>query len=268
MYLRQRPSAIRDRIPKVPGLAAMLPGVSLIFASLLIAPAAWPQDVPPSDSPVVAPAVSAVPAPSTSHTDPFNEDRIMKVMPDYQTVRDPHADTPPLTNRQKWLLAWKETVDPFNIASAAMAAGFSQAAQQTPKYGVGGVAYSERFAAAVADFGSQNVFSAGLLAVVLHQDPRYFRKGPGSKIPARVWYAIKAVVVCRNDAGKEVFNSSGIFGMMMGIAASNLYYPAPSRNGGVMAGRVQTSMFGGVVGNVTSEFWPDLEKKFFHHKQN
>ncbi len=268
MYLRQRPLAIRDRIPKVPGLAAMLPGVSLIFASLLIAPATWPQDAQPSDSPVVAPAVSAVPAPSTSHTDPFNEDRIMKVMPDYQTVRDPHADTPPLTNRQKWLLAWKETVDPFNIASAAMAAGFSQAAQQTPKYGVGAWAYNERFAAAIADFGSQNVFSAGLLAVWFHQDPRYFRKGPGSKIPARVAYAVEALFVCRDDSGKSVFNSSGIFGMMMGIGASNLYYPAASRRGEVMAGRLQTSLFGGVVGNLTSEFWPDLEKKFFHHKQN
>ncbi|MGO9254875.1 MAG: hypothetical protein ACLQU1_01020 [Bryobacteraceae bacterium] len=192
----------------------------------------------------------------------------MKVMPDYQTVRDPHADTPPLTNRQKWLLAWKETVDPFNIASAAMAAGFSQAAQQTPKYGVGAWAYNERFAAAIADFGSQNVFSAGLLAVWFHQDPRYFRKGPGSKIPARVAYAVEALFVCRDDSGKSVFNSSGIFGMMMGIGASNLYYPAASRRGEVMAGRLQTSLFGGVVGNLTSEFWPDLEKKFFHHKQN
>jgi len=235
---------------------------------LLTAPAACAQEVAPADSAVTAPApVPVAPVPvAPAHTDPFNEERIMKVMPDYQTVRVPSADTKPLTAGQKWLLAWKETVDPFNIASAAMAAGFSQAANQTPKYGVGGVAYSERFAAAVADFGSQNVFSAGLLAVVLHQDPRYFRKGPGSKIPARVAYALKALVVCHNDAGHEVFNSSGIFGMMMGIGASNLYYPAPSRNGGVMAGRLQTSLFGGVVGNLTSEFWPDLEKKFFHHK--
>jgi hypothetical protein len=234
------------------------------------------QDSPggdPSSAPALAPIspiapAPAAPAPASANKDPFNEDRIMKVMPDYQTVRDPSAGVQPLTARQKWLLAWKETIDPFNIASAAMAAGFSQAANQTPKYGVGGVAYSERFAAAVADFGSQNVFSAGLLAVMLHQDPRYFRKGPESRIPARIGYAIKEVFVCRDDAGKSVFNSSGIFGMMMGIAASNLYYPAASRRGDVMVGRVQTSLFGSVVGNLTSEFWPDLEKKFFHHKQN
>jgi hypothetical protein len=242
---------------------------SLMLLPLLAVAPAWPQDAPATDTPNPPASAPIAPAPSTAHKDdPFNEDRIMKVMPDYQTVRDPTPATKPLTNREKWLLAWKETVDPFNIASAALSAGLSQAAQQTPKYGVGAVAYTERFGAAVADFGSQNFFSAGVLSVLFHQDPRYFRKGPGSRIPARVWYAVKANFVCHNDDGKSVFNSSGILGMLMGIGASNLYYPPASRRLDVMAGRTQTSLFGGVVGNLTSEFWPDLEKKFFHRKQN
>lgn len=212
-------------------------------------------------------AIAPAPAPPPAHKDPFNEERIMGIMPDYQTVRDSSSrKVEPLTAGQKWKLAWKETVDPFNIASAAMAAGFSQVDNQTPKYGEGGVAYTQRFAAAVADFGTQNVFSAGLLAVVLHQDPRYYRKGPEARIPARVVYAVSRLFVCRNDAGQSVFNASGIFGMMLGIGASNAYYPSASRRGEVMAGRLETSLFGGVVGNMTSEFWPDLQKIFFHKK--
>jgi hypothetical protein len=54
--------------------------------------------------------------------------------------------------------------------------------------------------------------------------------------------------------------------MMMGIAASNLYYPSASVRGTVMAGRLYTSLLGSVIGNVTSEFWPDVQKKFFHRK--
>jgi hypothetical protein len=55
--------------------------------------------------------------------------------------------------------------------------------------------------------------------------------------------------------------------MMLGIAASNLYYPAASVNGAVMAGRLETSLFSGVTGNLMSEFWPDVQQKFFHrHK--
>lgn len=227
---------------------------------------ACPQEALPMDAPVLPATV--IPAPAAANKDPFNEDRIMKVMPDYQTVRDPNSpDVQPLTNRQKWLLGWKETVDPFNIASAALAAGFSQADNQTPKYGVGAIAYSERFGAAILDFGSQNFFSAGVLSVLLHQDPRYFRKGPSSTIPHRVLYSVTRIFVCENDSRQAVFNSSGIFGMLLGIGASNLYYPPASRRGDVMAGRLETSLFGDVIGNLTSEFWPDLEKKFFHHKQ-
>jgi hypothetical protein len=33
-----------------------------------------------------------------------------------------------------------------------------------------------------------------------------------------------------------------------------------------MAGRLYTSLLGSVIGNVTSEFWPDVQKKFFHRK--
>ena len=113
---------------------------------------------------------------------PFNEERILGVMPDYQTVRDSSIPVAPLTSRQKWDLAWKETVDPFNFANVVMAAGFSQRGNQTPKYGEGDAAYGKRIGAAFADFGTQNLFSAGVLANLLHQDPRYFRMGPGAGV--------------------------------------------------------------------------------------
>ena len=197
---------------------------------------------------------------------PFNEERIFGVMPDYQTVRDSSTPVAPLTAKQKWDLAWKETVDPFNFASVVMAAGFSQAGNQTPKYGEGGAAYGERIGAAFADFGTQNFFSAGVLANLLHQDPRYYRKGPATSVLKRAAYAVSRVAVVRTDNGVSAFNSSGVFGMMMGIAASNLYYPSPSVRGTVMAGRLYTSLLGGVIGNVMSEFWPDIQKKFLHGK--
>lgn len=198
---------------------------------------------------------------------PFNSERILGVLPDYQTITENGAKAAPLTRRQKWDLAWKETVDPFNIMSAAMGAAFSQAGNQTPKYGNGVPAYGERFGAAIGDFATQNVFSAGVLAGVFHQDPRYFRKGSDQGVARRALYAISRVGVTRQDSGKAAFNISGILGMMMGIAASNAYYPHASVRGTVMAGRLETSLFGSVTGNLLSEFWPDLQRKFLHRKQ-
>ena len=197
---------------------------------------------------------------------PLNTDRILKVIPDYQTVQDSRRLIAPMTPGEKWKLAWKEVIDPFNNASAVVAAALSQAGNETPKYGEGSAAYAKRVGAAIGDFGTQNFFSAGVFACLFHQDPRYFRRGTPSGVVPRALYSISRIFVTRQDSGRDAFNASNILGMAAGIGASNLYYPAPSRNGSVMVSRVGTSMTGDVLGNLMSEFWPDIQKKFFQKK--
>jgi hypothetical protein len=215
----------------------------------------------------LAPVAPAAIAPAAiAPAGPFNEERILGVLPDYQTITDPGKQAAPLTRKQKWSLVWKETADPFNIFSAAMGAGFSQIGNQTPKYGRGAPAFGERFGAALGDFGTQNLFSAGLLASIFHQDPRYFRKGPESHIPSRVLYSISRIVIARQDSGKSAFNISGIGGLLMGIGASNLYYPSASVRGSVMVSRLHSTIMGSISGNLLSEFWPDVQRKFLHRK--
>ena len=85
----------------------------------------------------------------------------------------------------------KEAADPFTVASAVMTAGFSQKGDQTPGYGEGAAAYGKRFGAALADFSSQSFFSAGVMASLLHQDPRYYRRGPGHPVASRVLYSVQ-----------------------------------------------------------------------------
>lgn len=216
---------------------------------------------PPDSAADAAPPI--IPAPNAV---PLNNQRIMKLIPDYQTVEDSSQPVARMTARQKWNLAWRESVDPFNIATAFMTAASSQRDNQTPKYGEGWPNYGRRFGAALADFGTQNFFSAGVFANLLHQDPRYFRKGPSSRVLPRIWYSVTRVAVCRSDSGRPVLNASNLLGMSFGIAASNVYYPSASRTGTVMAGRVETSLFGGVTGNLMSEFWPDIQRKFFQKK--
>jgi hypothetical protein len=213
--------------------------------------------LPNAGLPAIGPILPAAPV--------FNEDRIAGVIPDYQTVRDTTHFVAPLSVKEKWILAEKETLDPFNIATAFLTAAESQAGNSTPKYGEGWANYGRRVYAAQLDFATQNFFSAGVLASALHQDPRYFRRGPQSKIVARVFYAISQLVIAHQDSGAQAFNASGIGGMALGIAASNIYYPSASRTGTVMFGRVWTSLMGGAVGNMMSEFWPDLQQKFFKH---
>jgi hypothetical protein len=205
-----------------------------------------------------SPATEAASQPAQS------SERILGVIPNYTTVDDSTAGVKPLTGRQKWSLALRETLDPFNIANSVVGAGFSQMGNQTPKYGEGGGAFAKRFGAAWADLATQNFFSAGVLATVLHQDPRYYRRGPRSGVAKRVVYSVSRLAIARRDSGRATFNAAGVFGMALGIAASNAYYPSRSIRGEVMAARLSTSVTGGIIGNLMSEFWPDIQKKFFH----
>jgi hypothetical protein len=199
----------------------------------------------------------------------ISNDRILGILPNFATVSDPNLQVAPLTARQKFTLVLKETVDPFTFASAAMGAGMSQAGNGTPKYGYGMAAYGQRFGAAFADMASQNFFSDGLLATLLHEDPRYYRMGPGHSVPRRVVHSMSRLVLTRKDSGGLTFNYAGVGGMAMGIALSNAYYPSASVSGSVTAGRFVSSITGAALGNLLPEFWPDVREKLghLHHKR-
>ena len=151
--------------------------------------------------------------------------------------------------------------------SAAAGAALSQLDNDDPKYGVGAGPYAERFGAAVADITTQNFFQDAVFAIVLHEDPRYFRRGPEFGLWYRVGYALSRVVVTRTDSGHDRFNYSGILGMSAGIALSNAYYPDSSVNASEVGYRFGTSMIASALSNLLPEFWPDIHQKVFHHKQ-
>lgn len=197
-----------------------------------------------------------------------DDSRILGLIPNYQTVSDPNAPVTSMTRMQKWKLFARESVDPFNLAGAVLGAGLSQAGNSFPKYGGGSGAFGERFGASVADMTTQSFFSCALLAPLLHQDPRYFRKGPGSGIPSRILYSMSRVFITRQDSGKAAVNISGLLGMAMGIALSNAYYPDSNVSGAVVASRFRTSITGAVLSNLLPEFWPDVQKHLFHRKQH
>jgi hypothetical protein len=191
----------------------------------------------------------------------ISNDRILGVIPNFQTVSDPNQNVAPLKPRQKFILFVKETVDPFTFVSAAMGAGMSQAGDNTPKYGEGMVPYSQRLGAAYADMATQNFFSDALLATVLHEDPRYYRMGPAHSVPRRIVYTMSRLIITKTDSGGRTFNFSGIGGMAMGIALSNAYYPSKSVSGSVTEARFVSSITGFALGNLLPEFWPDVKEK-------
>lgn len=227
---------------------------------LQISPAQTPSGAPD-------PAVSA-PAPSKNQQDQAAEDlkreekqRVLGVMPIFNMMDN--AQAPPLSTKQKFHLFWKSTTDPFVVFTAGVDAGISQAENDFPGYGQGAQGYFKRFGASYADTFDGNLWGNAILPSLLHEDPRYFRKGTGS-VSSRIVHAALSTIWCRRDNGTWGPNYANVAGNIIGGGISNAYYPASDRGIGLTFGRAMTVTAEGAIGAQLVEFWPDISRKFLH----
>jgi hypothetical protein len=104
--------------------------------------------------------------------------------------------------------------------------------------------------------------TTGVFPSLTHEDPRYFRKGTGSK-RSRALYALKRVVVIRTDSGRDTFNFSEFGGNAAAAGISLTYHSAQERNFSNFAGDYRTQILIDALTNQAKEFWPDIKRKIF-----
>ena len=179
--------------------------------------------------------------------------RLLGVIPNYFVSYSPQAG--PLTPKQKFGLALKSTIDPFNFGITAVIAGVEQARNDYSGYGQGAQGYAKRYGASYADFFTGTLIGGAILPTIFKQDPRYFYKGKGTK-RARFLYAIANSVIRKSDDGRWQPDYSGILGSLASGGISNLYYPAKNRNGATLTFENAAIGIGfGALGNVFQEFF-------------
>jgi hypothetical protein len=216
--------------------------------------------VPTPDIPPDAPAAK----PSNPDSDPFSN-RMLVTIPDFESTSDIPAA---LTADQKYTFALHQAFDPGAHVVNMFRAALQQAANGQPHYGQGWRAYEKRFAAGEGDQITGGLLTDGLLPSILHQDPRYFRRGSSnSSALARFWYALNRTVVTRNDSGASAFNTSETLGELISCGISTSYYPARDRTVGYLMENWGVSLGSNSAFNVFSEFYPDLKRVLFHRHQ-
>jgi hypothetical protein len=99
----------------------------------------------------------------------------------------------------------------------------------------------------------------GLVPIVTHEDPRYFRRGEGS-ILYRTGFALKQIVITRTDSDRATFNFSEWGGNVAAVAISNAYYP-DTRTASDNVQRLLIACGTDAFSNILKEFWPDVKKK-------
>lgn len=207
--------------------------------------------------------------------------RALGVLPQFGVTNRQNAS--PLTGQEKFRLFVRSAFDPATISIVGVQAAISQGENEFPAYGQGAAGYGKRFGASLADEVSSGFFSNYFYPVLLKQDPRYFRLGEGS-IMRRTFYGVKQEFVCHNDRGGRAFNYSNVLGAFTSGAVSNLYYPGNTlirtipatptspavpvyeNDRGVVLtiSRTAIALGYGTIGGLFDEFWPDVERKFFH----
>jgi hypothetical protein len=272
--LGPRPNAKVERLPisrhSLPCLCAIAALALALSAAAMAAQepnaAAPPATVQqPDDPPAPAAAGGVIPQPGTpqSATPQAPPDkRIFGVLPNYRTA-DTSVPFQTLTWKQKFRIAEKDSFDwPVYPLSAAFACLY-QLENSNPEFGQGLEGYAKRLVTSYGDQAIGNLMTEGLWPALLREDPRYFRRGTGSK-KSRAWYAATRIFVTHTDAGNTRFNFSEVIGNSVATAISNAYYPG-SRDLSDNLVKLATQLGTDSFSQVLKEFWPDVKRKLFKH---
>jgi hypothetical protein len=183
--------------------------------------------------------------------------RIFWIIPNYRTSPS-LKEYKPLTAHEKFAIAAQDSLDPGTFMLAAAFGGEAQFFSSSPSFGHGVTGYARYALASYGDWVTGNVMTEALYPTILHQDPRYFRRGEGSGW-SRLRYAVGQIFWTHTDSGGTQFNFSEIVGNATAVAMSNIYYP-DNRTVANGASKLAVQVSVDMLSNILKEFSPDLDR--------
>jgi len=192
--------------------------------------------------------------------------RIFWIVPNFRTSPELKSYKP-LTAAGKFKIAKQDTFDRGTVALAALFAADAQLTNANPSFGQGVQGYAHYFGTAYADFAIGNYMTEGIFPTILHQDPRYFRRGHGSGL-SRLGYSAGQIFFTHGDSGHTQFNFSEIGGNATAVAISMAYYP-DHRDVAEGVSDLGVQLAVDMATNILKEFAPDISRKFSrkHHTE-
>jgi Carboxypeptidase regulatory-like domain len=187
---------------------------------------------------------------ATQQVEIAEKQRVLGIIPNFYVVYD--KNSVPLPAKLKFKLALRTSTDPITILGSAFVASIDQAGD-TPNYGQGWDAYAKRFGANYAN-GLTDIFVGGaILPSLLHQDPRYWYQGTGTK-KSRALHAISDPIICKGDNGRWQPNFSSLGGYLASGAIANAYYPESNRGPGLVFSTFGIDVAANMANGLIQEF--------------
>ena len=234
--------------------------IAAIAASTLLPTVVFAQDAAPAS---LAENVPRQRQSSDSESQPDQEQkRILGIIPNYRTSPT-LKDYQPLTSTEKFKVAAADSFDRGTFVLAALFGGEAQFTQAAPSFGTGIKGYGRYYAASWTDFVVGDFMTEGVYPALLRQDPRYFRRGTGSRW-ARLGYAVGQIFWTHTDTAGTQFNFSEIVGNATAVAIGNVYY-RDNRTVSNNLSKLSIQIGVDMAGNILKEFSPDLDRVFSRH---
>ena len=190
---------------------------------------------------------------------PSENKRILGIIPNNRTWPS-LKDYKPLSAKEKFEIARQDSFDRGTVILAAAFAADAQLTNSNPSFGQGVRGYARYFGASYGDFVIGNYMSEAIYPALLHQDPRYFRRGAGSSW-SRLGYSVGQIFWTHTDSDRTQFNYSEILGNSTAVAISSAYYP-DNRTAADAVTKLGMQIGIDMASNILKEFWPDMRQKF------
>ncbi len=213
-----------------------------------------------------APADSAADTNSAGNSITQTQDKhIFGIIPNFKSTGS-LENYEPLTAGEKFKIATEDSVDRGTFLLAGIFAGEGMLTNSNKDFGHGAAGFGRYYGTAYGDLAIGNYMSEAVFPTLLHQDPRYFRRGTGTKW-SRLGYAIGQTFWTHRDSdGGRQFNYSEILGNSAAVAISNAYY-VDNRDASSAVSKLGVQIGIDMTANLFREFWPDIERKL-HRKHN
>ena len=185
-------------------------------------------------------------------------DHVLWIIPNFRTMSLPQPYRP-VSAKEKFQIAAQDSFDRGTVGLAAVFAADGLATESHRSFGQGAVGYAHYLATAYSDAAIGNVMTEAIFPSFLHEDPRFFRRGTGSRW-SRLRYAVGQILITHTDSSGKQFNFSEFGGNSAAVAISMAYYPENRRASDAVS-KLGLQIALDTASNVLKEFWPQGRRR-------